>query len=264
VNPTRHSRKTVTLGIVALATMLHADFADDALALTGGRQVKIAYLSNGKLRGYDTDTRQFTDILTSGVADVHQGPYISPDGSMVAYYNRDGKTHVVNWNGSGDKAIASGRPTRFWKKPSDGSFQVYIFTRNGDHSPVRRYSVANPSVSELVWDKSTLNGGFGVSADGTHAGSMEWPIIEPSNATSAARYGALRGRPRIACAAGRLSVRVPGVESASIALYRPNGSLVWRVEDSFTLRRDIRANGTYIVCVQWGTESIRLPIVIAR
>jgi hypothetical protein len=175
----QHRGQIIRLLAISLAfcsTAPLADFADDALALTGGRQVKIAYLSNGSLKGYDTDTRKFTTIVSGNCADIHQGPYISPDGRKVAYFHKDAKTHVVNWDGSGDKAIAAGRPARFWKKPSDGSLWVYIFT-NKDHSPVRRYSVSDPSKSELAWDKSTLNGGFGVSADGTHAGSMEWPNI---------------------------------------------------------------------------------------
>ena len=102
-------------------------------------------------------------------------PSITPDGSRVVFADvSNGKTYVVNWDGTNKKAIFDGFALCTWVDTRTGIQWVYG-GKAEFQSPIHRYQLDNPEVKELVWSKvCSCSNGLQISADGTRMGS-EFP-----------------------------------------------------------------------------------------
>lgn len=138
------------------------------------------------LVGFDSeDGRGERPILSERGSYVK--PLLTPKGNRIIFSRRPtrpegSEVFVVNWDGSGLKALGRGFGLAVWLSPTDGREWVYIGTDNKkgqeyDFATVARVVIGEPQTREVVWNKSLVSGDtFQVSADGRHAGGLfPWP-----------------------------------------------------------------------------------------
>lgn len=106
-------------------------------------------------------------------------PFVTPRGDRVIVSDR-AREHVfvVNWDGSGLRALGAGTALTVWRDPSDGREWVYVGADREDdaYHTVRRFPIDRPDASELVWNQTLVGEEFQVSADGRRAsGVFPWP-----------------------------------------------------------------------------------------
>jgi hypothetical protein len=138
--------------------------------------------SNLRLMGFDTgDGKGERAILeTPG---NYSKPLIAPRGDRVVYSDRKRKqVFVVNWDGSGLRALTDGFGLALWRDPRDGREWLYYgheeMMEGGFHCrAVYRKTLDSPGAKELVWDKVPVNiDSFQLSIDGrTAGGNFPWP-----------------------------------------------------------------------------------------
>ena len=173
------------------------DLASRILAMTGARtKIVWAHQVRGGNRGhwgggaasfelmaFDTEDGKKRMLLPGPISCGN--PSITPDGKRVVYTDSSsGKIRIVNWHPTEDEiagkaepnALASGFALCTWADPKTGIQWVYM-ARGEFVPPITRFQIDNPEVKEVVWDKAcSATNGFGISADGTRAGSMfPWP-----------------------------------------------------------------------------------------
>ncbi len=110
-------------------------------------------------------------------------PLIAPDGESIVFsIRRQNAVYAIDWDGTGLRRIADGFGLDVWADPADGRQWVYVGVDEAPTDPpsypaVRRHWLADPTVSEIVWDAQPVSGdSFQVSADGGNASALlPWP-----------------------------------------------------------------------------------------
>ncbi len=136
-----------------------------------------------KLMGLDTDDGKGVRCIADTVGS-YASPMITPAGDRIVYTdNKDGTVHVVDWDGSNHRVYGPGYATTVWKDPKTDIEWVFIRPNNtkswvSKSRPLIRHQLDDPSVEELMWDKSSVNWNwFQPSPDGSRAAcSVPWPI----------------------------------------------------------------------------------------
>jgi hypothetical protein len=134
-----------------------------------------------RLMGLDTEDGRGIRVILPAVSSCVK-PLITPNGQQIVFSNRTAdKVYVVKWDGSQLKSLVSGYAADVWQDPASHKEWVYVRVGSGlRKNAIVRYRMDDPSVSELVWDKTPVGqdavSWFQVSRDGTHAGSaFPWP-----------------------------------------------------------------------------------------
>ena len=142
------------------------------------------------LMGLDSRDGRGARRLLKGLGSYYR-PLLTPDGKRIVFTDtKRGGVHVVNWDGSGLRRVASGIAGAVWQDRNGtvwvygkSSSQGYTYGVVGENDrrklgPVIRYPLDDPRRVETVWSKShgeiTNPGNLQLSADGD-AGSMTMP-----------------------------------------------------------------------------------------
>ena len=185
------------------------DVAAQVRALTDGARVRIVWVQDAgeksdpfaerdtlHLMGFDSlDGKGVRRILPA--IGSYDKPLITDEGGRVVFGNVvDKKVYVVNWDGTGLRALVDNAALAdVWTDPQTNIAWVYahVTERRGDKdvSAIRRFDIDDPAVSEMVWDKMPVSD-FQVSADGKaaagHAGNGDGLLTLP-NGTYRQFYG---------------------------------------------------------------------------
>ncbi|MFH1477128.1 MAG: hypothetical protein ABIH24_06540 [Verrucomicrobiota bacterium] len=126
-----------------------------------------------RLMGFDTEDRRGERAILPQLSNYTK-PLLTPRGDRVIFSNRhEQKIYAVNWDGSGLRPVMDGLALAVWEDPQNGNVWVYAGTTVTNAmavGPVRRHLLAQPAVSELVWDQTLVElDNFQVSADGRRA-----------------------------------------------------------------------------------------------
>lgn len=166
--------------------------AAEIRALTGARTRAVWVQGDGTdpfaagdrliLMGLDTDDQRGERVILSQRRSYVK-PLMTRKGDRIVFSSRPDpgppEVFIVNWDGSGLKRIASGFALAVWQDPADRREWIYVGTdhRKAGFRTVSRMRLDDPSVRELVWDKTMVSGDtFQVSADGRLAGGLfPWP-----------------------------------------------------------------------------------------
>ena len=162
--------------LLACGQILLADVKQDIRSLAGA-PAKIAWLQETgtnkyKMLGFDTEDNSGERVIEDEVQ-YYCLPLITYDGSRIVYTDRGNKkVYVINWNGSGKKLITSGIALDYWADASTGKEWIYVVPDYAKTvKPVKRFQIDKPSVSELIWDKTSVSYCFFIiSGDGKRAG----------------------------------------------------------------------------------------------
>jgi hypothetical protein len=162
-----------------------------------------------QLMGFDTDNNEGPVPILSRLSN-YWTPLITPDGQRIVFSHFNKKEiFVVNWDGSGLKAISNGLATDIWEDPVSGIQWVYaiecdkweVYTEKlfaflnkykvrgmgrlrrllkledkPGWARLFRFRLDHPDVSEIVWDKTRVDGWFQLSHDGKiGANAFPWP-----------------------------------------------------------------------------------------
>ena len=166
-----------------------------------------------QLMGFDTDNNESPVPILRRLSNYWR-PLITPDGQRIVFSHFNKKEiFVVNWDGSGLRAISGGLATDIWEDPVSGIQWVYaiecdkweIYTGKlfaflekykirgqgrlrrllkwddkVGWGSLYRFQLDNPDVREIVWDKTRIGGKkqvwFQLSHDGKiGAGAFPWP-----------------------------------------------------------------------------------------
>ncbi len=126
-----------------------------------------------RLMGLDSDDGQGERALLPDLARYWK-PLLTDDGTRVMFGDLEKQTvEIVNWDGSGRRTVLENANFEdVWTDPQDGVewFYAKVQERRGNETigAIRRYRLAEPTVSELVWDKMPIHM-FMVSGDGRAA-----------------------------------------------------------------------------------------------
>lgn len=112
-------------------------------------------------------------------------PLITSDGGRIVFSRRsDEQVLVVNWDGSGLRAVARGFGLAVWRDPASGVEWVYVGTELAERRPpayrvVTRYTLDEPTKSEGVSTEVPITEDtLRVSADGRRAAAnIPWPQV---------------------------------------------------------------------------------------
>jgi hypothetical protein len=132
--------------------------------------------------GSDTDDQRGERVILSERRS-YMKPLMTRKGDRIVFSRRPDpgppEVFIVNWDGSGLKRVAAGFALAVWQDPAVGREWIYVGTDNRkyDFRTVSRMRLDDPSVRELVWDKTLVSSDtFQVSADGRLAGGLfPWP-----------------------------------------------------------------------------------------
>ena len=128
-----------------------------------------------ELMAFDTTPPHRRRLLPGPAS--YGNPSITPDGRRVVFTDvPELKIYSVDWKGGQKKLLTEGFALCAWKDPKTRKIWVYAGQAEFN-APIFRFQLDEPSVREVVWEKpASCTNGFGVSADGTRAGSMfPWP-----------------------------------------------------------------------------------------
>ena len=132
-----------------------------------------------RIMGFDTDDGKGIRPIFREPSD-YSWPYLTPDGEGIAFNKvKMGppiERHVMyaNWDGTGVREVT----TKAWlaavgADPKTGSTWLYCLAEApGDKLVAKRFRLDDPSVSEIVWDKSAGPGRMTVSPDGKMAAGV--------------------------------------------------------------------------------------------
>ena len=134
------------------------------------------------LWGLDTDDGRGERAIL-GTRGSYVKPLMTRTGDRIVFSTRPDpgppEIFVVNWDGSGLARLAAGFALDVWRDPATGREWVYVGTNNRqyDFAKVVRMPLDDPTVRELVWDRTMVSSDtFQVSADGrSAAGMFPWP-----------------------------------------------------------------------------------------
>ncbi|MFH1970181.1 MAG: hypothetical protein ABIJ53_07675 [Verrucomicrobiota bacterium] len=142
-----------------------------------------------RLMGFDTEDGRGERAILLKLSNYTK-PLLTPRGDRVVFSNRrEQKIYAVNWDGSGLRPVTDGFALAVWEDPQNSNVWVYVGTTATNSMAmcrIQRHLLAQPSVSELVWDKTLVDiDNFQLSADGHRAsGQFPWPdcgILELPN-----------------------------------------------------------------------------------
>ena len=159
-------------------------------------------------------------VLLPGPASC-ANPLITGDGAHVVYSRLGGagKVCAVDWGGTNRKELVDGFAVALWRDPASGVQWIYVGNnyaqndyrdRNQATAGITRYRLDDPSVKELVWNKTHVEQRAFLSGDGKRMGraasrgpTRAWP-------TSRAARGSIT-----ATAAIPVSLRTPAIVSST-------------------------------------------------
>ena len=175
------------------AASARGDLAADVLEMTGARtKVVWAHKVAGAKSAWGGNASQF-ELVCFDTADgaervilpgpaSYGNPSITPDGERVVFSDMaNTQICIVDFpapkDGKGPKTrkakrLVAGFALCVWTDPKTGLQWIYA-GQSEFRSPIFRFRIDKPQVSEVVWDSvCSLTSGAGVSADGTRLGSM--------------------------------------------------------------------------------------------
>lgn len=186
------------LSIVLLTLLSRAAFAgvgSEIAALTGARTRVVwcqhteetgddTFARSNRLRlmGFDSEDGLGERAILRKISNYAK-PLITPTGSRIIFSNHyEKKIYVVNWDGTELKEISDGIALEVWMDPKTSVEWVYIVTdaeqaKGTIYHTVKRHQIDNPSISELVWNKTAISSdNFQISGDGMRVGAQfPWP-----------------------------------------------------------------------------------------
>ncbi|MGB2998873.1 MAG: LamG-like jellyroll fold domain-containing protein [Phycisphaerae bacterium] len=146
------------------------------LDLSGGRRVKVVWLHD-YIRGvfiFDTAEEGARKLPIDGIY-----PQLTPDGTRVlATYNQAPRQLVMCDSDGRNETVLSRGPYSFllsvWRDPKTGRDWAYVNDMFADvnqkgATKIFRFPIDKPEARELVWDRTTSESYFTLSADGTRA-----------------------------------------------------------------------------------------------
>jgi hypothetical protein len=150
------------------------DLGDGTDILSSGEQLTLMGLDSG-------DNRGERPILSEPAG--YAKPLITPKGDRVVYSKlSDDSVHVVDWDGTNRRRLASGFGMTVWLDPRDGREWVYVGTEKtgrdpGGYRTLTRYLLDDPEVSEPVWKGEPVSANtLQLSRAGRWAGGLfPWP-----------------------------------------------------------------------------------------
>jgi hypothetical protein len=110
-------------------------------------------------------------------------PLITPKGDRVVFSKPSEEgVYVVDWDGGGERRLASGFALALWQDPESSQEWVYVGSKRRRREPtsyhvIERHQIDHPEVSEPVWNGEpvTINS-FQIARDGRSAGGLfPWP-----------------------------------------------------------------------------------------
>lgn len=184
------SASIVTWGLLAWCRSAVADVGAEVRALTGAH-TRVVWVQDAgdksdplaerdtlHLMGFDSDDGKGEHPILPAIGSYAK-PLITPTGEQVVFGSVvDKKIYVVNWDGSGLKAVVENASFEdVWRDPANGTQWIYARVKemraDKEIPVIRRFRMDSPSVSEIVWDKAPV-GAFRVSGDGKAAcGSID-------------------------------------------------------------------------------------------
>ncbi|MBD3243590.1 MAG: hypothetical protein GF331_23575, partial [Chitinivibrionales bacterium] len=174
--------KAISISVIVClyVSLSLASTADDLRALTGGRQMKIAWLrevhntnkflgwGEYSLRAYDTRDGIDRDVL--GTTSRMWRVKLSPDGLLIGY-DTQYDTYVVQWDGQGNRKLLGGAQMGcFWYDQNQGTRYAFCYKGNS----VVRVDIDNTASQQTVYSGEVYTGYLSISADGSRLGG-EWP-----------------------------------------------------------------------------------------
>ncbi|HSF18195.1 MAG TPA: hypothetical protein VLK65_21855 [Vicinamibacteria bacterium] len=110
-------------------------------------------------------------------------PLITPRGDRVVFSKTsENSVHIVDWDGTGERRLASGFLLTVWKDPRSGREWAYVGSEQAGRNPpayrvITRHLLDEPAVAERVWNGEPVSGNtFQLSRDGRFAGGLfPWP-----------------------------------------------------------------------------------------
>ena len=151
----------------------------ELLELTGGKQLKVVWNQDNKVKYYDSKKGEIEDLpMAAGSA-----PLLSLDGQrvfvstgkapaerMVVMYDTATKKVTEFAKGPGNNLLA------VWKDPKSGQEWAYVNDAgdkgeawNAPAGKIERFPVDKPEARELFWDRTSSHIYLMISADGTRA-----------------------------------------------------------------------------------------------
>lgn len=171
----------VPVALAAAAAL--ADLRSDILSLTHGLRVKMVWAKDSSLVCFDTDEGKIRTLLIKKDVNILAYPLISADGRKVIFASNANRICMLDWTDSNKTAyreICDGIcPEASWRDTATGRIWVFYSQKLGSdkrYSYFRRFRLDDPSVDELVWDKTNADVPFSLSADGKYgACQFPWP-----------------------------------------------------------------------------------------
>lgn len=171
----RHITRIASL-VVVCAITITAGVRENLLSLSGGKRVKAVWANDKKIQGLDTDGG-FTDIHEMG--DYVGRPFVTRDGKRVVFcsgFNKSHvsdfgdvhKVHIVDWDGSGFRTIASnGYLCQLWTDANNDDWAIWMNSNRQDF--YRMNLTRNGSAEKFFRSSKSGRGDLQLSRDGTHA-----------------------------------------------------------------------------------------------
>lgn len=198
---TRSKALAIRLGaigllVMALAAGARADVSAELRVLTGAhsRIVWVRDMGTGidlfarsnqlRLIGLDTDDGRGEREILPGPGSFNR-PLITPTGRQIVFSDYLKKiVCVVNWDGTGLRAVCKGVAAGLWMDAATRTEWVYVQAgppeeKDFRNNPLYRVRLDDPKVVEEVWTKGPSNPDeFQVSPDGKTAISLfPWPHV---------------------------------------------------------------------------------------
>jgi len=180
-----------TAAILLAFAAASAATADDLVALSGGKRVKVVYTDASNLGGWRSSTSQTlmgfdTDLgapfTVIGAQANYSRPLISRDGSLIVYSDQSQrKTFRVGWDGGAKTEVAAGFTGCLWYDPlANKEYAIVAMgaaASAGNHE-IWRVNVTDPGdKARLLSSHDVTAEWLAISADGTRIGGC-WPWSE--------------------------------------------------------------------------------------
>jgi hypothetical protein len=131
------------------------------------------------------DTAEGTERVLMREPATYNHPLISLDGEKVIWSVGGTDIYVTDWSGKGTRRLCGGHmaigvaenpPGTEWVYVLDGKYMLEHKGEGPGSQLLYRYRLDQPSVRELVWDKTYVNDRMDILRDGTMAGGgFPWP-----------------------------------------------------------------------------------------
>lgn len=126
-----------------------------------------------QLWGYDSEDGRGARVILSQLSNYHR-PMITPGGDRIVYNDlQKYQVSVLNWDGTGLRTPTNGIAVDVWRDPATRIEWVYRLdreTKEYQGGPLTRFQLDNPSVSEVVLDRTDITwDNVQIPADGSRA-----------------------------------------------------------------------------------------------